>query len=164
MIETEVSGSFRTKTGTCIVTEDRIVLTREGMRGAAAQAVIGRAVVRPLIIYGVLAAILAFNGIRSILDEQVVMGGLLCLGSLFLVQGVVRSRGLSAVPEVPLSSVQRVEPRPPRPPLTRGYFVVHFLENDRPRKRLIILPGSLSSSSREFAKAVRVFEASGLLK
>ena len=160
----EESRSFRTKTGTCTITDDRMVLSREGMRGVAAHALVGSSISRPLIVYVAVAAISAFSGVRSILDEQLVMGAFLCLFSLFLVHGIVRSRGLTAVPEILLSSIQRVEAHRPRPPLTRGYFVVHFLDNGLPRKRLVMLPGSLSGGGSEFAKALRVLEASGLMK
>lgn len=119
---------------------------------------------RVLIVYLGLAAGFAFSGVRSIFDGQVVMGGLLCLFSLYLVQGVFRSRGLSAASEVLRASVQHVDVHRPRPPLTRGYFVVHFVENGEPRKRLIMLPGSLAGGRSEFEKAIRVLKTAGLLK
>src|SRR5687768_7074196 len=61
------SRSFRTKTGMCTITDDRIVLTRDGARGAAAGAVVGSSITRTLIIYLVLAAVLGFIGVRSVL-------------------------------------------------------------------------------------------------
>jgi hypothetical protein len=155
---------FRTKTGTCTITEDRIVLAREGLRGVAAQGLVGSSVNRPLIIYSAVAAFLAFSGVRLILQQRAVEGALLCVASLLLARAVFRSRGLSATPEIPLASVQRVEAKRPRPPLTRGHFVVHFEEAGRPRKRLIILPGSLSGGTAEFNRAYGVLKECGLLR
>ena len=99
---------FRTKTGTCTITEDRIVLAREGLRGVAAHGLVGSSVSRPLIVYSALAAFLAFGGVKLILQNQAVEGTLLCVGSLLLARAVFHSRGLSATPEIPLASVQRV--------------------------------------------------------
>jgi len=155
---------FRTKTGTCTITEDRIVLAREGLRGVAAHGLVGSSVSRPLIVYSALAAFLAFGGVKLILQNQAVEGTLLCVGSLLLARAVFHSRGLSATPEIPLASVQRVEAKRPRPPLTRGHFVVHFTEVGQPRRRLIILPGSLSGGAAEFARASGVLTECGLLK
>ena len=116
------------------------------------------------ITYVACATIFAFIGIRAILGTQPILGGLMCLAALYLALGVLRGRNLSAVPEIPLASIQKVEAHWPRPPLTRGYFIVHFTESQKPRQRIIMLPGSLSKGGAEFEKAIRVLTASGLLK
>jgi hypothetical protein len=154
---------FRTKTGTCIITAERLVLEREGVAGTAAGALVGGSVNRILVIYVVLTVVLAVLGLKHLLEGDVTMGGVLCGFALYLTVGVLRSRGLSATPEIRLSSIERIEPCKPRPPLTRGYFVVHFRENGVPRRRLVLLPGSLSGGGREFEHARRVLERAGLL-
>ncbi len=154
---------FRTKTGTCTITGDHIVLARSGLRGAAAQGLIGSSVTRPLIVYGALVALLAVGGVQLLLEQQPVAGALLCVASLLLARAVFRSRGLSATPEIPRASVHRVEAIRPRPPVTRGYFVVHFTEAGRQQKRLIILPGSMGGGTAEFEHACGVLRECGLL-
>jgi hypothetical protein len=156
--------SFRTKTGTCTITEGRLVLARQGARGAAAQATIGSSVTRARVLYGVAAVGFVYIGIRAISGGQSLVGGLLCFFALYLVLGVVRSQGLSAASEIPLAAIQRVELHRPRPPLTRGYFVVHFTEGPQTLRRLILLPGSLTGGTAEFDKAVAILEQSGVLK
>jgi len=91
-----------------------------------------------------------------------VAGALLCMASLLLARAVFRSRGLPATPEIPRASVQRVEAIRLRPPVTRGYFVVHFTEGGQPRKRLVILPGSMSRGTAEFNHACGVLGTCGL--
>jgi hypothetical protein len=154
---------FRTKTGTCIISADRLVLQREGARGAAAEVLVGGSVGRVLVIYVIVAVVLGVLGVKGLLEGDVTMGGVLCGFALYLTVGVLRSRGLSATPEIPLASIERIEACAPRPPLTRGYFVVHFRENGVPRKRLVMLPGSLSGGAQEFDRAQRVLERAGLL-
>jgi hypothetical protein len=156
---------FRTKTGTCTITADRIVLGREGLRGVAAQAWVGESSVgRPLMVYGALAALLALYGLRLVTQHQLAVGALLCIVALLLARAIVQSRGLSATPEIPRASIQRIEANRPRPLLTRGYFVVHFTEASQARKRLIILPGSLSGGKAEFEYACAVLKQYELLK
>jgi hypothetical protein len=154
---------FRTKTGFCTLEEDRLVLTREGVRGVVAEGVVGSSVARPLIIYGLLAVLLASLGARLVLQGQHLEGGLLW-AALLLGRAVFRSRSLSATPQLALASIQRVEPVRPRPPFTRGYFVVHFTEGGVARRRLIMLPGVASGGTGEFDRACAVFGACGLLK
>ena len=157
------SRSFRTKTGRCRITDDKLILSREGAQGELARGVVGSSIGTIQTIYIAGAAVFAFAGVRSILDGHlwnVLFGGLACLLSLCLVLGVMLRRGLSAAPEILRASIQRVDVHRPR--LIRGYFVVHFVEDGKPRKQLIVLP--LFGGASEFEKAVHVLEMAGLTK
>jgi hypothetical protein len=52
MIEPELS--FRTKTGTCTITADQIILLRAGGRGRLAQFLFGSSITRAIVLYGFL--------------------------------------------------------------------------------------------------------------
>ena len=52
---------FRTKTGFCHILPDRILLTRDGVKGNVANATVGKSITGVLIIYGGIAAFLLFS-------------------------------------------------------------------------------------------------------
>jgi len=158
----ESATSFRTKTGTCTVTAKEIVLSRHGARGWLAQRMFGDSIRRVLFLRGIIGAGCLLAGIYSLAGQDFVTGVLLILVALYCVSSLVASRGFSAASVMPVDSVVSIETHPPRPPVTRGYFVVHSLQGDKKRKRIIILPGSLSGGSQEFEKAVSVLRQSGL--
>lgn len=51
----ETDKTFRTKTGFCHVTADKIILTRDGVIGNLSKVTIGNNVTRILVIYGLLS-------------------------------------------------------------------------------------------------------------
>lgn len=154
--------AFRTKTGTCSLADGRIVLSRTGARGALANSLVGSSVHRILAIYTALALITLYLGTRAIIASQPIFGGILVGMALLLVRGIWRSRGLSAASEIEFASVTSIEPHSPVPPLTRGYFVVHFKVGDKAFRRLIILPGIAEGGVAEFAKATSALRDAGL--
>jgi hypothetical protein len=153
--------SFRTKTGRCVVYDDRIELEREGARGALASAVVGTSVQRILAIYGIAALGFAFCSLRGALQGDYVTAGLFGLLSAYLVRGIVRSRGLSATNRLIRRDISRIEAHPPKPPVARGHFVVHFVENGRALRRMVILPGVAQGGNAEYDLAVALLRAEG---
>ncbi|MGC3999794.1 MAG: hypothetical protein QM767_21055 [Anaeromyxobacter sp.] len=155
--------SFRTKTGTCTITDAEIVLSREGPRGAMADAVVGSSVPRLLIVYVALAGALGFQAAEAFERGALLASYALAGLGVWLLLSAARSWDCSTAPRISRSTVQRVEARRPLPPLRRGYFVVHFMEGPKRRRRLIMLPGVLSGGGDEFEHAQRVMRESGLL-
>jgi hypothetical protein len=160
---TDSTRTFRTKTGTCTITDSEIVLSREGVRGSVAEVTIGSSVPRLLLKYVVLAGILGYQA-ASALEEGALFTGYAFAGlAAFVLISAARSWDCSAAPRISRSSIRRVEARKPMPPLTRGYFVVHFMDGMKRRRRLIMLPGALSGGRGEFEHAVRIMREAGLL-
>ena len=155
--------SFRTKTGLCTITPDRLLIARDGVRGVAARLVIGNSVTRVLLLYSVLALILLAVGLLFLLTARTVEGALMCLAAALLFRAVIRSRNNTAAPEISRAHIVSVEARGPREGLTRAYFTVHYRDGTAIKKRLIMLPGSLSSGAAEYQKARQVFIDAGLL-
>jgi len=157
-------NSFRTKTGTCTITPERIILSREGLRGVAAERIFANSISRGLTFYSVLGVAALIFGIWSMTKYDFVTGSILCLVGLFFVWNVITSRNNSATPVIERSTIRTIDVHPPHPPLTRGYFAVLFLEGNKERKRLIMLPGSLEGGQDEFERAMTVMRKTGLLE
>lgn len=161
MAETELT--FRTKTGTCTIAGDRILLERRGARGRVARALFGSSIRRARALYLLLAGGLAVAAVLAFRAESTGSGSFLTVFAISLAGNVVMSRGLSASADISRADVLRVDAFPPRPPLTRGRFVVHFREDGKDRRRLILLPGSLSGGGAEYERAVALLRGEGLL-
>lgn len=147
---------FRTKTGTCTLTDDRLLIERSGARGAFSAVVV-------LAIYTLFSLFLVGFGVWLLYRGSWAMGIANLLLAGLLTRGVLRGRGFSAAPEVPLAAIERIESHPPLPGIKRGHFVVHFQQDGAPCKRIIILPGILENGGEEFKKAAGKFAARGLL-
>ena len=156
--------TFRTKSGTCTITPEQIVLRREGPRGAASQRLYGNSTVRILVIYGLLGACLLAYAVWSWRDGHKIAAILPGAFGLLLLWVVFLSRQNSAAATIDRLTIRSVEAHPPRPPITRGYFRVWFADDrGQQRQRLIMLPGSLSDGDAEYGKAVAAMRVAGLL-
>jgi len=141
-------NSFRTKAGTCVITPSQIVLERQGLLGAIGKYVYGNNIYRALAIYGILGAELLTVGIWLLIAEDFLGAVLLCLVGVFFVGNVFLNWNASAAPTIDRSNIQSVSTRRPRPPLTRGYFVVWFSKNGKARKRFIMLRACYQTAKR----------------
>jgi hypothetical protein len=155
--------AFRTKTGTCTITDDQIIIARSGVRGSLSNAMIGQSISRALVLYGLLSLGCFATSYVSIRSGDFVTGAFTCLVGLWLARGVYASRHNTAVPIIERSTIRKIEPHAPRPPATRGYFVVHFEQGGNVRKRMIMLPGSLEGGQAEYAHAINVLREAGLI-
>jgi hypothetical protein len=155
--------SFRTKTGTCTVTPQQIVLARQGFGGSLARLLYGQSILRLRILYGVLGAASLALGVWAFTSDDYVTGVLLSAMALVCLWSLIASRGDSAATTIERNAVTSVDVHEPHPPLTRGYLVVHFLEKGRECQRAIMLPGSTGGGGKEFKKAVSVMREAGLL-
>lgn len=156
---------FRTKTGHCHVLPDRIVLTRSGPLGAAAGVLVGKSIGRILVVHSLLALWLAYLCYSSWKSGSTLPGFLAGALALFFVLDIVRSLKNSATNEIPRRSIQRIVFKAAVPGLTRSFLTVHFTTPEgRARKRLIMLPGSLTGGAAETRKAIRILKEEQLLE
>jgi len=159
-----VEQTFRTKTGICTITDDQIAISRTGARGTLSNFLVGQSISRVLVVYGLLSLICFATSYMSIRSGDFVTGTFTCLVGLWMARAVYASRHNSAVPIIERSTIRKIEQHAPRPPATRGYFVVHFEEGGNLRKRMIMLPGSLEGGQAEYAHAISVLSEAGLIK
>lgn len=154
---------FRTKTGFCHITDDRLILTRDGVTGNFSKVVVGNRITRILAIYGCLSIALLYFAYDSYAHGDRATTWLLGFTALYLVYGIVKSRKYSATPIIERKDIQRVTYNGGIPGLTRPRFEVEFNDNGEWRKRLIMLPGTLSGGQSEAHKAVDILTAEKLL-
>ena len=157
--------TFKTKTGFCHITEDKVVLTRDGIIGNVAELTTGNSIVRLLIIYGLIAALMIYNAYNDFKNENWFFFGLYLIGGIYLTYTVFKSLNLSATPIIERNKIKNVEFKSAKKFLTRSYFKVNFEQNDgKIKSRLIMLPGSLNDGTNETEKAIEIMKNAGLIK
>lgn len=161
----ESEKTFRTKTGYCHVLPEKIVLTRDGVIGNAAKIVSSNTISRPSLLYSAICVYLFFQASKSFREQHVPIGFVYLVTSLFLLYAIVKSLNNSATPVIKRDSIKSVNFKEAKPGLTRAFFEVFFEnENGKIKKRLIMLPGSLSGGDAETGKAVEIMRNEGLLQ
>lgn len=149
--------TFKTKTGYCHILPDKIVLTRDGIIGNLETVTVGNNISRILVIYGGLSIGLfyfAFNNYRNGQIVQPIIFGLL---GIYLVYGIVNSINNSATPIIDRQNIKEVKFKKAIVGLTRSRFEVLFEDDQgKIKKRLIMLPGSLTDGQNETEKALKI--------
>lgn len=160
----ESDKMFKTKTGFCHILPDKIVLTRNGLRGDLAVVAAGSNIARLLITYTGLATVLfyvAYTAFRHGDTGEAIFFG--ALGA-FLLLGVLRSLNNSATPVIERSSIQSVRFVRGFTGLTRSRFEVRFAnEKGQIKKRLIMLPGTVTGGREEAQKALIIMRSENLI-
>ncbi|MCB9555253.1 MAG: hypothetical protein H6707_04060 [Deltaproteobacteria bacterium] len=159
----EVYPTFRTKTGICTIEPGRILISREGSRGFLARLLVGNSIKRILVVYSFFGVVLLGVGSLFLMTDRLFEGAMLVLSAALLLRAVIKSRHNTAASEIAREDVIKIENHEPNEGLTRGYFTVHYQEKDAVKKRLIMLPGSLSKGTDEYQKAVNILRDQGLL-
>ena len=143
------------------MTAERITLKREGVIGHVAQRIYGNSINRVLFVQAFIGIVALGYGIWSIVGKNYFAGSFFSLIGAFYLRSVILSRNNSAANIIERSSAQLVEAHTQRPPFTRAYFLIHFIENGEKRKRMIMLPGSLSGGNEEYKKAIAIMQEMG---
>ena len=155
---------FRTKTGFCHVLSDKIVLTRDGIRGNAAKVMVGNSISRILIIYGVISCGLFYFAYKSYTIGQIVQTIFFGFLGVFLLYGIVMSINNSSASIIERNKIRNVMFKRAIVGLTRSRFEVLFEnEQGKVKKRLIMLPDSLSDGQNETEKALKIMTEAGLI-
>jgi hypothetical protein len=155
--------SFRTKTGFCQITDDQIILSRDGIGGNVAKVTVGNSISRILIIYGLASLLLWYYAFSQYHHGQMIEAILFGALGAYLAWGIVRSLNNSAAPVIDRKAIRQVKFVSGSRGLTRSRFEVLFDESGRTKKRLILLPGSLSDGESETEKAVAVMRSERLI-
>lgn len=149
--------TFKTKTGFCHIFPDKIVLTRDGVVGNISKVTVGNNISRILIIYGGISFglfYLAFDRFKSGQITEPIIFGLL---GIYLIYGIINSLNNSATPIIYREKIKDVKFKKAIIGLTRSRFEVLFEdENGKLKKRLIMLPGSLTDGQNETNRAFQI--------
>lgn len=153
----ENEKTFKTKTGFCHILPDKIVLTRDGIIGNVASVTVGNNVSRILIIYGGLAIGLFYFAFDNYKNGQIAQPILFGLLGIYLIYGIANSINNSATPIIDRQKIREVKFKKAIFGLTRSRFEVLFEdEQGNIKKRLIMLPGSLTDGQIETEKAIEI--------
>jgi hypothetical protein len=154
---------FKTKTGFCHITEEKIILTRDGVMGTIASMEVGNNIPKLLITYGLTSLWLMYCAYNSYLNgdtfEVVIFG----LFGLCLVYVIAKSLNNSATPIIDRKDIKTVKFIKGISGLTRSRFEVEFNQKGKIKKRLILLPGSLTDGQNETEKAIKIMTDEKLL-
>ena len=160
----ETEKTFITKTGFCHVLPDKIVLTRDGIIGNVAKATVGNNISRVLLIYGGLSCFLIYLAYDLYLNGQIAQTIFFGLGSVYLVYNILSSLNNSATPIIDRNKIKDVKFKKAIPGLTRSRFEIKFEDDDgKIKKRLIMLPGSMSNGPSETEIAIKIMTDEKLL-
>jgi len=160
----EKTKIFRTKTGFCQVSPDKIVLINEGIRGQLADLIYGEGNFRVMLLYGVISFfLLGLSGIYFNVGN-VFLSLLALVAGLVVVSKMLKYYNTSAEPIIERSQIEKVEFYGAIPVVRRAYFLVHFrTRSGRKMKRLILLPGALRKGKDEADKAFEIMYSEGLI-
>jgi hypothetical protein len=153
----EHEKTFKTKTGYCHVLPDKIVLSRDGIIGNVAKVTVGNDISRTLIIYGGLSIGLFYIAFQNFQRGERAEPLFFGLVGLYLIYGIISSINNSATPIIERQKIKEVKFKKAIAGLTRSRFEVLFEdEQGKPKKRLIMLPGSLTNGENETEKALQI--------
>jgi hypothetical protein len=158
-----MESTFKTKTGFCHVTEDKIILTRDGVVGNVSKVVVGNNILRILIIYGLLSSGLLFFAYNNYLNGDLFATALFGLLGLYLIIGIFKSLNNSTTPVIERSDIRSLKFIKGITGVTRSRFEIEFDEAGKTKKRLILLPGSLTGGETETENAIKIMRSEKLL-
>ncbi|MCO6146765.1 phosphoribosylaminoimidazolesuccinocarboxamide synthase [Flavobacterium sp. NRK1] len=160
----ENNTTFRTKTGYCHVMPDKILLSANSNPHTVFQVPTSGSVMKRLTMYGLLSLCLIYQGYISYRNNDnfftVLFGGF----GLFLLYVVITSINNSSAPVIERKDIEKVQFTKAIPWLRRSYFSIFFNENGKIKKRIIMMPGSLTGGAEETIKALEIMKREGLLK
>jgi hypothetical protein len=150
---------FKTKTGFCHVLPDKIVLTRDGVIGNVSNVVVGKGILRILIMYAGFSIFMFYNAFLAYQKGNIILAILYGAVALFLMYSIAKSVNNSATSVIPRSKIERATFIKGIAGLTRSRFEIMFKdERENLKKRLIMLPGSLQDGKNETEKALEIMK------
>lgn len=159
----DVEYVFRTKDGVCTVTNEKISMSRDGVKGAIVQSIHGNSMARSFVIYGLVAVAGIGYGAWCFTEGDTINGIFGVIVGAVVSVGMVVGWNASAANEIDIDSVQEVKSMKPSF-LMGGLFTVYFQQDSRIRKRYIMLPKIHQGGSAEFESAIAAFRSVDLLK
>jgi len=148
---------FKTKTGFCHIFPDKIILTRDGIIGTVAKVTVGKGMARMFFIYGALSLWLFYTAYNSYLQGQLFQPILFLLLGLGLIFGILSSLNNSATPVIERNKIRNVKFKKGIAGITRSRFEVFFEdENGKIKRRMIMLPGSMTGGQEATEQAIKI--------
>ena len=157
--------SFTTKTGTCQIQPDKIVLIREGFKGSVAKLTLGNSLTHTLVVYGILLIFVFYFALESYGEGNIIQSILFSFLGLYLIIGLLKSRNISVDSTIERNRIIEVKFYRAKPKLTRSRFEIYFKnENGKIKKRLILLPGTLNNGEEATEQALKIMREERLIE
>ena len=157
--------SFKTKTGYCHILPDKIVITYDGIIGTVVEVAGGRNIVWIQVIYGAISIVSFYFAYDIYKTGHYVQTGIWAFIGLYLVYNIIRSLNISARPVIDRQRIREVRFNIGEPGLTRARFEVMFTDTrGQLKKRMIMMPGSLSGGQMETERALKIMREENLLR
>lgn len=161
----ENENVFKTKTGFCHILEDKIVLTRDGIAGNVAKVTVGNNIARILTLHGLFSIVLFYFAYDEYQKGNRFGPIFPALLGILLIYGILISLNNSAEPIIDREKIKSVKFTKAIKGLTRSRFEVKFEDkNGKIKKRLILLPGSLTDGDAATELAIKIMVKEGLLQ
>lgn len=155
---------FKTKTGYCHILSDKIVLTKDGVIGSISKIVSGNSIAQVQIINFLISLIAFFVAYYSYQKNEMGNALFFSILGLFIIYSFFISFNNSTNPVIDRQAIKEVKYKKAIPLITRAYFEVHFQDHQNQlKKRLIMLPGSLSNGDQETDKALKIMKEEKLI-
>jgi len=155
---------FKTKIGFCHILPDKIILTRDGVTENLTPVASGNNIANILVIYIVIACGLLYFAFDEYQKENIVDALFAALIGLGLIYGVVISRNNSSTPIIDRNKIKEIKFTKGLLGLTRSRFEVLFEdENNKIKKRLIMLPGSMTGGQDATKAALKIMTEENLI-
>ncbi|WP_298140630.1 phosphoribosylaminoimidazolesuccinocarboxamide synthase [Flavobacterium sp.] len=157
-------NTFKTKSGYCHVLPDKIVLTRDGVVGNLSKVVNGNGIFRILILYSLISIYLLYYAYSKFQKDEIVSAILYFGLTTFLIYGIFKSKNNSARSIIERSKIKEVKFINGNKGVTRSRFEILFEdEKGQIKKRLVLLPGSLSDGENEAKNAIAIMKNENLI-
>lgn len=156
--------TFRTKTGYCHILPDKIVLNRDPVFIGTDKTPRNNAMPVILVLYGAFFAYLVYKGYVAYTAQNT--GSLIwcTIIALFIAWVIVRSWQNSTTGIIDRSSITKMKFKKAMPGLSRSYFQIYFKDaKGKTKRRLLMLPGSLSGGRAGTEEALKVMKEERLL-
>lgn len=156
--------TFRTKSGYCHVLPDKIVLNHDPVYQGTGKTPRNNAMPVILVVYGIFLAFLLYKGSQAYIEHRT--GTLIwcTIFAMFIAWVLVRSRQNSTTGVIERESITLIKFKKAAPGLTRSYFEIYFKDDKgRLKRRLLLLPGSLSGGKTGTEEALRVMQEEKLV-
>ncbi|MFL9838027.1 phosphoribosylaminoimidazolesuccinocarboxamide synthase [Flavobacterium sp. ST-75] len=154
---------FKTKTGYCHVLPDNIVLTRDGVLGEISKIAVGNTMTRSMIIYSLFLVYLIYKVVTLYAIGDMVRAIFHLAVAVLLFFALLKRVNNSATPVIPRNKIKAVTFKKATA-LTRAYFLIDFEdEKGKLKKRIIMLPGSMSGGYEAAEGAVKIMQEEKLI-
>ena len=154
----EKEKKFKTKTGYCHITAQKIILTKDGNTTNVSKQGVGNKVLKSMAIYGALSLFFLYSAYTDYQKGDKLFALIFTILAFSILFGILKSVNNSANPVIERNTITEASFIKGTTGLTRSRFVIAFNENGKVKKRIIMLPGSFNNGQEETELALNIMK------